>query len=71
MQRKLPQPLEPKQRPFSRGEEQKVFVVRNKDKVEIDFLMELPNKRFIAVEVKNTPQDLSREQLKLLEVVKR
>ncbi len=55
---------------INRGEVPKVFVVRSKDKVEIDFLIELPNKKFIAVEVKNTPQDLTREQLKLLESLK-
>lgn len=47
--------------------EPKIFFVRNKEKVEIDFLLELPNKKFIAIEVKTNPQDFSKAQLKLLE----
>ena len=47
--------------------EPKVYFIRNKEKVEIDFLLELPNKKFVAIEAKASPQDFSNEQLKLIE----
>ncbi len=40
--------------------------VRSKEKVEVDFLVGLPNNRYIACEVKNTPQDFEKKQLQLL-----
>jgi uncharacterized protein len=52
------------------GQGPKVFFVRSKEKVEIDFLVELPNQKFVAIEVKNQPQDLSQQQIKLLESLK-
>ncbi len=47
--------------------EPKIYFVRNKEKIEIDFLLELPNQKFIAIEVKSTARDYSTHQLKLLE----
>jgi uncharacterized protein len=50
----------------SRGETAKVFHLRNKEKVEIDFLVELPNQKYIAIEVKATPQPFSAKQIDML-----
>jgi len=55
---------------LSRGEKPSVYFVRSKEKVEVDFLIALPNNRFIAAEVKSTPQDLSEAQVSLLETLK-
>jgi predicted AAA+ superfamily ATPase len=44
--------------------------VRSKEKVEVDLLIELPNQRYIAAEVKLTPQNLTNEQMKLLDSLK-
>ena len=52
------------------GLEKKIFYLRNKEKVEIDFLVELPNRKFISMEVKATPRDYSTEQLKFLQSLK-
>lgn len=43
-----------------------IFFLRSKEKVEIDFLLQLPNQRFVAIEVKTTPVDFSTAQLQLL-----
>lgn len=51
----------------NRGERPQIYFVRSKEQVEIDFLVELPNQKFLAVEVKTTPADFSRAQLQLLE----
>lgn len=50
--------------------EPKVSFIRTKEKVEIDFLVELPNKKFVAIEAKNTPRDFSRAQLNELDRLK-
>lgn len=50
--------------------EPKIYFLRTKEKVEIDFLIELPNKKFIAIEVKTTPQDFTGQQLQLLDSLK-
>jgi predicted AAA+ superfamily ATPase len=50
-----------------RGERPELFYLRTKEKVEIDFLIQLPNQRFVAVEVKSTPEDFSPAQVALLE----
>lgn len=47
-----------------------VFFVRSKEKVEVDFLIKLPNHQFVAAEVKVTPQNYGPEQMKLLESLK-
>lgn len=47
-----------------------IFYLRNKEKVEVDFLIELPNKKFIAAEVKTSPRDYTVEQLKLIDSLK-
>ncbi|MCM2324488.1 MAG: DUF4143 domain-containing protein, partial [Oligoflexia bacterium] len=49
------------------GAPAEIFFVRSKEKVEIDFLIRLPNNRFIAAEVKTSPSDYSEAQLKLLD----
>ncbi len=54
----------------NRGESAQIFVLRTKDKIEIDFLVALPNKKFLAIEVKSAPQDLSENQRRLLESLK-
>lgn len=45
----------------------KIYYLRTKEKVEIDFLIELPNKKYITAEVKTSPRDYTTEQLKLIE----
>ena len=52
------------------GLEKKIYYIRNKEKIEVDFLIELPNKKFISIEVKTTPRNYSVEQLRLLESLK-
>jgi hypothetical protein len=47
-----------------------IYYLRTKEKIEVDFLIELPNKRYIAAEVKTTPRDFSREQLGLIDSLK-
>ena len=47
--------------------EPKIYYLRTKEKEEIDFLIELPNKKFVAIEVKTTPRDFTRQQLRMLE----
>lgn len=47
-----------------------IFYLRSKEKVEIDFLIQLSNQRFIAAEVKMTPHDYTAEQIKLLDSLK-
>ncbi len=51
----------------NRGMPLEMFFLRSKEKVEIDFLLQLPNQRFIAIEVKTTPTDFTSAQLQLLE----
>ena len=43
-----------------------IFFLRDKEKNEIDFLVGLPNQRFVAIEVKSSPADFSNAQLSLL-----
>ncbi len=50
----------------NRGEPPQIYFVRSKDKVEIDLLIQLPNQRFVAAEVKVTPEDFSKKQFDLL-----
>ncbi len=52
------------------GEPAKIFFVRNKEKVEVDFLVELPNQRYVAIEVKASPRDFTGDQLNLLDSLK-
>lgn len=51
----------------NQGEDPKIYFLRSKEQVEIDFLVQLPNQRFIAIEVKTTPADLNVAQVQLLE----
>ena len=44
-----------------------IHFVRSKEKVEVDILINLSNDRYLAVEVKSTGVDMTREQLKLLD----
>lgn len=44
-----------------------IYVVRSKEKVEIDFLIKLPNDLYVAAEVKSTGVDMTSAQLKLLD----
>jgi hypothetical protein len=52
---------------INRGEQPQIYFVRSKGQVEIDFLLQLPNQRYIAIEVKTTPTDLTSQQLHLLD----
>lgn len=52
---------------FSRGMIAKVFSLRSKEKVELDFLIELPNQRFLVFEIKATPHPISVSQKKLVD----
>jgi predicted AAA+ superfamily ATPase len=49
------------------GQKPSVFFLRSKEKVEIDFLVELPNNRWLAVEAKTQVSSFSQKQLDLLE----
>lgn len=52
---------------LNRGESPSVNFLRSKEKVEVDFIVHLPNQRSIAVEVKTIPTSgFSEPQLKLL-----
>lgn len=51
---------------INRNIQPEVYFVRSKEQVEVDFLVRLSNQRFIAIEVKTSPTDLSRSQLSLL-----
>jgi predicted AAA+ superfamily ATPase len=54
----------------NRGEQPEIYFVRSKEQVEIDFLLRLPNQRFIAIEVKVSPTDLTSQQIHLLDSLK-
>jgi uncharacterized protein len=59
------------QRTFiNRGMIPKIFHLRSKEKVEIDFFVELPNQKFVALEAKLTPSEYSKHKLKLLDSLK-
>lgn len=51
----------------NRGAPCRIFYVRSKEKVEVDLLIELPNNRYIAAEIKVTPQEWSEQQHKLID----
>ena len=51
---------------LNRGELPRVSFVRNKEKVEIDFLIELDNQRFVAAEVKMRASAMTAAQTKML-----
>ncbi len=51
---------------INKGEQPEIYFVRSKEQVEVDFLLRLPNQRFIAIEVKTTPVDLTAQQMHLL-----
>jgi len=55
---------------INRGQSQEIFFVRSKDQVEVDFLVPLSNQRYIAIEVKVTPCDITKQQLQLLDSLK-
>lgn len=50
----------------NRGLPAKIFYVRSKEKVEIDLFIELPNNRYVAAEIKTTPQAWDVKQQTLL-----
>lgn len=52
---------------INRGQQPEIYFVRSKEQVEIDFLIQLPNHSFIAIEVKTTPTDFTSHQLRLLD----
>jgi hypothetical protein len=51
----------------NRGSPARIFFVRSKDKVEVDFLIELPNNRYLAMEVKVTPAEWEPKQHQLID----
>jgi len=55
---------------INRGEQPEIYFVRSKEQVEIDFLLKISNQRFIAIEVKATPTDLTSQQMHLLDSLK-
>lgn len=55
---------------INRGAQPEIYFVRSKEQVEVDFLVQLSNQRFIAVEVKTTPMDLTASKLSLLSSLK-
>jgi len=52
---------------INRGLQPDIYFVRSKEQVEIDFLIQLSDQRFIAIEVKTTPSDLTSSQMTLLD----
>lgn len=54
----------------NQGQSPQIYFIRSKEKVEIDFLLQLPNNRYIAAEVKTTPIDINLQQRKLLDSLK-
>ncbi len=52
---------------MNQGEQTEFFFVRSKDQIEVDFLLQLSNQRYIAIEVKTTPVDFTKSQLQLLD----
>lgn len=55
---------------INRAVQPEIYFLRSKEHVEVDFLVRLPNQRFIAIEVKTTAVDLSSAQLALLDSLK-
>lgn len=55
---------------INQGEVPQIYFIRSKEQVEIDFLVQLPNHRFIAIEAKANPIDLTGQQVQLLEGLK-
>lgn len=53
----------------NRGLQPRLNHVRSKEKVEIDLLVHLSNGRTVAIEIKSTPCDFDRRQLRLLETL--
>lgn len=51
---------------INHGMQPEIYFVRSKEQIEVDFLVQLSNQRFIAIEVKTTPADLTSSQLSLL-----
>ena len=51
---------------MNRGMQPEIYFVRSKEQVEVDFLVRLPNQKYLAIEVKTTAADLSKSQLNLL-----
>lgn len=51
----------------NRGLQPQIYFVRSKGQVEIDFLVQLSNQRFLAIEVKTTAMDLTIPQMTLLD----
>lgn len=49
------------------GENPDMYFIRSKEKVEVDFLVRLPNQKWLAVEVKTTPVDYTSKQMDLLD----
>jgi predicted AAA+ superfamily ATPase len=54
----------------NQGMQPALYFLRNKEKVEIDLLIELPNQRWIAAEIKTTAQPWSKEQAALVDSLK-
>lgn len=52
---------------MNRGETPEVYFLRSRDQVEVDFLVKLSNQRFLAIEVKMSPENFSNAQLRLLD----
>ncbi len=52
---------------INQGTSPEIYFVRSKEQVEVDFLIRLPNQRYIAIEVKTIPVDFTPAQLRLLD----
>lgn len=55
---------------INQGQRPQLYYVRTKEKVEIDLLIELPNQKYIAAEIKSNPQSWATEQHKLIDSLK-
>ncbi len=51
----------------NRGAPKQIYFLRSKEKVEIDFLVQLSNQRYVAIEVKVSPEPFTRPQIALLD----
>lgn len=52
---------------LNRGSKPTLYFVRSKEKVEIDLLVDLGNQRYLAIEIKTTPEDWSKKQRELVD----
>ncbi len=55
---------------INRSKTAKIYHLRSKEKVEVDFLVALPNQKYLAIEAKMNPRPFNKEQYALLKSLK-